>query len=145
MVTNMLKSNAKEALSGSKIKIAHAIKKEMIRKHKLETVAYDEDGQEWFWDDMSGKELNAELVKTARALEMKFFKEYGVYDEVHEQECWDTTGKGPIGTRWIDVDKGDKINPDYRSRLVAQEIKTDKSQELFAGAPSLEATRCSCH
>ena len=46
-----------------------------------------------------------------------------------------------LGTRWIDIDKGDKVNPDYRSRLVAQEIKTDKSQELFAGTPPLEAKK----
>ena len=42
---------------------------------------------------------------------------------------------------WIDNDKGDEVNPDYRSRLVAQEIKVDKSQELFAGAPPLEAKK----
>ena len=31
------------------------------------------------------------------------------------------------------------MNPEYRSRLVAQEIKLDKCQELFAGTPPLEA------
>ena len=47
---------------------------------------------------MSGKELNTELVKTARALEMKYFKEYKLYTKVQEREGFrDTTSKGPIG------------------------------------------------
>ena len=141
LITNMIKANAMEALSGDKFKMAQAIKKEMIRKRKVDSVSHDEDGQEWYWDDMSGQALNSELVKTARALEMKYFKEYRVYEKVPEQECWYKTGHGPIGTKWIDVNKGDEINPEYRSRLVAQEIKTDKSQELFAGTPPLEAKK----
>ena len=51
------------------------------------------------------------------------------------------TGKAPVGTRWIDVNKGDQDHPDYRSRIVAQEIKRDKNQELFAGTPPLEAKK----
>ena len=72
---------------------------------------------------------------------MKYFQEYHVYEKVPESGCWDVTGKGPIGTRWIDINKGDQVNPDYRSRLVAQEIKMDKNQELFAGTPPLEAKK----
>ena len=40
---------------------------------------------------------------------------------------------------WIDIDDGSESQPDHRSRLVAQEIKTDKRQELFAATPPLEA------
>ena len=36
------------------------------------------------------------------------------------------------------VDKGDKIHPEYRSRLVAKEIKTDRRQDLLAATPPLE-------
>ena len=64
-----------------------------------------------------------------------------MYEKVPEQECWDVTGSGPIGTRWIDINKGDKVHPDYRSRVVAQEIKMDKNQELFAATPPLEAKK----
>ena len=81
LITNMISTNAIFALSGDKFKIAQAIKKEMIRKRKVDSVSHDEDGQEWYWDDMSGQVLNGELVKTARALEMKYFKEYRVYEK----------------------------------------------------------------
>ena len=51
------------------------------------------------------------------------------------------SGKQPIGVRWIDINKGDEVNPEYRSRLVAQEIKRDHSLELFAATPPLEALK----
>ena len=39
----------------------------------------------------------------------------------------------------MDVNEGDEDNPEYRSRLVAKEIKQDKNQDLFAATPPLEA------
>ena len=47
----------------------------------------------------------------------------------------------PIGTRWVDVNKGDDANPEYSSRLVAQEIKRDNREDLFAATPPLEAKK----
>ena len=64
-----------------------------------------------------------------------------VYEEVPLDECWKATGKPPIGTRWVDVNKGDDQNPDYRSRLVAQEINNHKREDLFAATPPLEAKK----
>ena len=61
-----------------------------------------------------------------------------MYEKVPIEECWANTGKDPIGTRWVDVFKGDDANPEYRSRLVAQEIKTDKREDLFAATPPVE-------
>ena len=53
------------------------------------------------------------------------------------------TGRPPISVRWVDVNKGDDVNPNYRSRLVARELKAmDKSNNsYFAPAPPLEALR----
>lgn len=39
------------------------------------------------------------------------------------------------------VYRGDAENHDYRSRLVAQEIKRDRREDLFAASPPLEAKR----
>ena len=46
-----------------------------------------------------------------------------------------------IQTRWIDVNKGDNENPNYRSRLVAKEFNTGAIDGLFAATPPLEALR----
>eukprot|EP00973_Karenia_brevis_P085502 11864070-Karenia_brevis.AAC.1 len=70
----------------------------------------------------------------ARALEMKFFKDKGVYTKVPRSQV-----RGPIiTTRWLDVNKGDESNPDYRSRLVGREIKKDTRMDRFAATPPLE-------
>ena len=94
-----------------------------------------------YWDDLSGKELNPKLIRKAREEEMREFKKHNVYEKVPREECWANTGKGPSGTRWVDVNKGDDVNPEYRSRLVAQEIKRDTRGDLFASTPLPEAKK----
>ena len=96
---------------------------------------------EEFWDDLSGKKLDPKLVRKAREEEMIEFRKHGVYEKVSEDQCWIETGKGPIGVRWVDINKGDDQNPDYRSRLVAQEINRGKREDLFAATPPLEAKK----
>ncbi len=94
---------------------------------------------EKYWDDMSGEELNSDLVKQARAEEMGEFRKHEVYKKVPINLCWETIGRAPIGVRWVDINKGDKVNPEYRSRLVAKETNTHKRDDLFAATPPLEA------
>ena len=56
-------------------------------------------------------------------------------------EWRERTGAEPIGTRWIDTDKGDEQRPAHRSRLVGQEFNTGQEEGLFASTPPLEALR----
>ena len=39
------------------------------------------------------------------------------------------------------MNKGDRVNPEVRARLVAKEIKTSKREDLFAATPPLEAKK----
>ena len=82
----------------------------------------DKESSREYWDDLSGKRLKPELVKKARAEEMAEFRKHGVYVKVPVKMCWEETGKEPIGVRWVDINKADDEEPDYRSRLVAQEV-----------------------
>ena len=101
-----------------------------------------EDGTAYAWDDVSGNELDFKLTLKARMEEMEEFKKHGVYEKVREEVCWAVTGKGPIGTKWIDINKGDESKPEYRSRLVAQQVKyNSKEKNIFAATPPLEAQK----
>ena len=62
----------------------------------------------------------------------------GVYRKVDKSVCWEATGKAPIPVRWIDINKGDSTNPNYRSRLVAKEYRTDIRPDLYAATPPSE-------
>lgn len=106
-----------------------------------ENLEWMEQVGEQYWDDASGKLLDPEGVRQARAAEMGHVKELGVYRKVPIKQCWDRTGKRPIAVRWVDINKGDEINPDYRSRLVAKELRTNKREDLFAATPPLEAKK----
>ena len=97
------------------------------------------------WDDVSGNQLDPKMVLKAREEEMEQFRKHDVYEKVQEEVCWAVTGKAPIGTRWIDINKGDEVNPEYRSRLVAQQVKyNSKEKNIFAATPPLEAQKLFC-
>ena len=93
------------------------------------------------WDEVSGKPLKPELVRKARQEEIAFFRRKGVYKKVPAREAYEKTGRSPIRVKWVDVNKGDEENPEYRSRLVAAELKTEQRPDLFAGTPPVEAIR----
>ena len=96
-----------------------------------------------FKDDLSGQLLNDAMVYEARAVELRYFESKGVWTKVPRQQAFARTGRPPITVRWVDVNKGDDINPRYRSRLVARQMKaTDKSGDsFFAPTPPLESLR----
>ena len=64
----------------------------------------------------------------------------GVYERVPRSEQARTGGK-IVGTRWVDVNKGDTTNISYRSRLVAKEFKSGPDDSMYAPTPPLEAMR----
>ena len=57
------------------------------------------------------------------------------------QEAWKLTGRPPISVRWVEVNKGDDDNPNYRSRLVAREIRMAGEDSIFAPTQPLESLR----
>ena len=104
---------------------------------------HEDQTQQWAraWDDVSGKALDPKQVVKARAQEMKYVKDLEVYEFATVEECRRVTGRSPIKSRWIDINKGDDLNPNYRSRWVAKEFRTNDDFELFAATPPLDALR----
>ena len=90
---------------------------------------------------MTGANLDGEKVTRARWEEPGEVRKHKVYAKVPISKCIRATGKKPIGTRWIDISKGDGLHPDYRPRLAAKESALDKWEDLSAGTPSLEAKK----
>ena len=107
----------------------------------------NEDGQLAAWptkdvyDEITGAALSPELVRQARAEEIKFMLDWGVWERARVTYCWRETGKAPIGSKWVDVNKGDEKKPLIRSRFVVKEIATYNSDDFFAATPPLEALR----
>jgi hypothetical protein len=93
------------------------------------------------YDEITGAALPPSLVQAARAEEVKFMLEWGVWERALVTDCWRETGKAPIGSKWVDVNKGDATNPMVRSRFVVKEIATYKTDDFFAATPPLESLR----
>ena len=55
------------------------------------------------------------------------------------EECIEEAGNHPISVRWLDISKGDGDNLEYRSRLVAQELKKDKRESVSVATSPFEA------
>jgi len=96
---------------------------------------------ETFRDDLTGQALNPELVRAARAKELEYFDGKNVWQLRPIDECRRITGKPPVTVRWVDVNKGDDVNPNIRSRLVARQIRQAGEEAIFAPTPPLEALR----
>jgi hypothetical protein len=67
-----------------------------------------------------------------------------LYEKVSLEECHRHTGRAPITTKWVDVNKGSKERPDIRCRLVARDFRVKGEgprDDLFAAMPPLEAKR----
>eukprot|EP00973_Karenia_brevis_P038272 5276278-Karenia_brevis.AAC.1 len=92
------------------------------------------------WDDVSGEALDIREVRKARQVEAQYIKDMKVWRKIPRSLAV-KNGWKIVGTRWIDVNKGDNKNPVYRSRLVGQEFKQHEEDGLFAATPPLEALR----
>ena len=74
-------------------------------------------------DAVTGQPLQWPLVAAARKLELEYFEAKKVWLKRPRAEAFTRTGRPAISVRWIDTNKGDDDNPNYRSRLVAREIR----------------------
>jgi hypothetical protein len=102
--------------------------------------SFQDEEAERIFDELTGKELDSGEVRMARKDEIEFIRQLKVYEEVPEKDCWANTGRAPIGTRWVDILKGELT----RSRLVAQDFKKkgdNHREDLFAAMPPLEAKK----
>ena len=96
---------------------------------------------ERFIDDITKQPLDPELCRIARRKEIDYFKSKGVWEVRQIKEDWSKTGRPPISVRWVEVNKGDGEHPNYRSRLVAREIRMAGEEAIFAPTPPLESLR----
>ena len=86
-------------------------------------------------------------VMQARTEELEFMDRLGVMTEVPVEQCWLETNAKPVGTKWVDIDKGDGERVEVRSRLVAMELKSQQVRagisrdDVFSATPPLEAGR----
>ena len=92
------------------------------------------------YDDVTGKELDMEEVSKARALELGYIAQKGVWVKMLRSEA-KRKGIRVVGTRWLDINKGDEEAENYRSRLVAKDFNQGKEEGIFAATPPLEALK----
>ena len=106
------------------------------------------DNAQIFKDDLTGQLLDPTLVKAARKKELEYFDGKDVWELRPISECRRLTGKAPVTVRWVDVNKGDELVPEVRSRLCAGETRFRTSMDLhcaaetFSATPPYEALRC---
>lgn len=79
-----------------------------------------DEGLEAAWGDVSGAALEPKMVKAARRQEIEFAREMQSYDTAPAAECKRATGQMQIMVRCVDISKGDRGNPNYRSNIVAR-------------------------
>ena len=102
------------------------------------------EADEWALDDITGQWLDAGKVTAARMEEAQYMGQLSMFEPATWEECIAKTGKPPITTKWIDVNKGTTEEPIIRSRLVALDFRLKGKAarfDLFAAMRPLEAKR----
>ena len=103
------------------------------------------EADEWALDDITGQWLDAGKVTAARMEEVQYMGKLSMFEPATWEECIAKTGKPPITTKWIDVNKGTAEEPTIRSRLVARDfrLKGEAARfDLFAAMPPLRRSGC---
>lgn len=72
---------------------------------------------------------------------MEYIRKSKLYVKVPRSECYAKAGRPPVKSMWLDGNKRDETNPNYRSRFVGKEFNVGKDTALFAATPPLEALR----
>ena len=98
----------------------------------------DEDAEAY--DDMKGGQLDPKLVRAARLEELRYLWDRVVYIYSTRSEA-SRKGKRPVKLKWLDTNKGDVQSPNYRARLVCQEIRRKGWEAIFSATPPLESLR----
>ena len=115
-----------------------------LEEPELLSLPANADGDQEFRDRSTGL-LNPEMVKKARELEMQHMEELMVLEDSDRDACTAETGPPPIPTDWVDINRGDLLRPNYRSRLVCQETRGRSTIDVedwaatFAANPPYEA------
>ena len=112
----------------------------------VEVKVEDEEWGYWEdkWDDVREGVLRGDDVRRAGLEEVEYLNKKKIWREVSVIECWEKAGRGPLGVRWADTNKGTEEVLEVRSRLAARDFrqKADKEREdLFAATPPIEAGR----
>ena len=95
-----------------------------LEEPELLSLPDNADGDQEFRDRSAGLPLNPEMVKKARELEMQYMEEeLKVLEDSDRDASMTETGRPPIPTDWVDINKGDSLRPNFRSRLVCQETR----------------------
>ena len=96
-------------------------------------------------DKIDGQELELEVMRKARALEMEWYRKMYVCETRPTEECFEKTKKPPSKVKWVDRNRGERQHMNVRPRLAAKHINKGKEQGLFAATPPLEVLRVFWH
>ena len=88
-------------------------------KGKLDTEHFENVEGMTAWDDVSGEELSPKEVIKARLKELQYIRHKGVWKKITRRQAKEM-GIKVVPARWIDVNKGDLVEMNHRSRLVAK-------------------------
>ena len=98
------------------------------------------DGDQEFRDRSTRLPLNPEMVNKARELEMQYMEELKVLEDSDRDACTAETGRPPTPTDWVDINKGDSLRPNHRSKLFCQGTRARSLMDVEDWAVTFAAT-----
>ena len=107
----------------SSVRVGFVICHHLLEEAELLSLPDNTDGAQEFRDRSTRLPLNPEVVKRARELEMQYMEELKVFEDSDRDVYMAETGRPPIPTDWVDINRAHSLRPNYRSRQVCQETR----------------------
>ena len=92
------------------------------------------------FDDITGKKLSWHAANEARAKELKFLRELGVYEKVDERAAVGKYNVTPVDTEWVNTVRGFEEKPGRRS--VAKQEEKATNTEVEKNSINMSVNRC---
>ena len=115
-LTERLNKRTKEMSAAEEMEVAETT---VNQEDEMESWSFGDEAQ-WAMDDHSGRTIDVELVKEARAEEVTFMESLPVWEMSSLEECRARTGKDTVSTKRVDIDKGRDGEVLIRSRLCSK-------------------------
>ena len=81
------------------------------------------EDDEWATDGLSGEFIDDSEFRAARKEETEFMSEIELCEGSSAEDCWSSTGKPPVSTKWIDSKKGEGVG----SHLVVRDFTATRT------------------
>ena len=94
-----------------------------MRVYFTTTKIHSMDHEGELWDEISNQRLDSAKSVMQGWKKCQQLQSHEICEHVPLEESWQSTGRNPGSVEWADINKGDEVKHEHRSRLAAKKYQ----------------------